>query len=405
MSNQVQPPTSNKTERQGDGMADNTTGKYWVHVEMDDSGGVASPREDEINLGVMVLWHRRLRLPSEGEHAKRILRGLDEYGFRTVARWLKVFHGATVVLPVHGYDHGQVRFKASDEPGYPFTDEWDAGVAGLIYDTPATREQCGTAPELIEQALKDEVADYDRWSNGELWLYEVREADGQDYTVVEACGGYYSEKDAKEAGEEAIPAEPTPEQALRAATMRALVGAHAAVQISEREILTAIHAQWQLDVESNPHNPMHVTEGEPHWHVKYGAEDTPHYVTDTVFDALGFAGHQLDHAADDAHESFTAYRAHGDHDAAFDAHAKGGTYHNLGENATILCHQAASPTWMRAPLYASNHEASNKLRLRMAADHHVERINTGGPEGMAMWECADETCEAWKNRDQDQDDE
>ncbi len=126
-----------------------------------------SPRE-WCNVGRMVLSHRRYDLPSEDDHVAAVL-DAERYHrptLATIARWLRVFHGATVVLPVWAYEHGAIAFHAGDRIGQ-YADRWDSGLAGLIFDTPETREDTGvTDPEVIAAALAGEVELYSDWSNG-----------------------------------------------------------------------------------------------------------------------------------------------------------------------------------------------------------------------------------------------
>lgn len=192
---------------------------YRLRVRNEGDNPGDSPRDDESNLGTLVLKHGRYDLPFEGDLAGRIDEALQNYGFRTVERWLRVCHGATVVLPVRGYDHGQFRLEAAERPSYPFNDVWDSGLAGLIYDTPQGREECGTPAELIAEVLAAEVKVYDQWANGEVYGYVVEQHEGNggdDWEIVDSCGGYYDEDDATSEGEAAlraaveaaVPAEP-----------------------------------------------------------------------------------------------------------------------------------------------------------------------------------------------------
>lgn len=371
----------------------------WVHIEPDIDHGTDSPREDDGNVGVLALWHRRLNLPREGDLYSRIIPNLGRENIGVLTRWLKVFHGATVVLPVFGYDHGQVRFKAAHDPGYPFDDQWDAGLAGLIYDTPATREATGVTPEQVEQALIDEVRVYDQWANNELYRYEIRQGGGDDdFEVTDSCGGFYSEQEAREAAEEAMSPAPTREQVTRDTILEALRRAHTAATSAVTLATAAIDTYWETVVRDDPNNPMHVPEGAPHWHVRYGAEDTPDYVDPTVFGALGFAATELDAAADREHDVFASLEgAEGAglfaYAEAYAAHDRSDTYHSLAQNAEALHRNASSPTWLRAPRYAGRDEAENRRLLIQAATAHVGRIHDDGPPQFGIRECAETGCD------------
>lgn len=150
-----------------------TAGTFRVHYHYDPDA--ESPRE-WCNVGRMVLSHRRYDLPAEDDD---VVRALEHHSPTVVARWLRIFRGATVVLPVWGYDHGQLRLRAGDRT-YPFDCRWDSGLAGLVFDTPETREETGCPPELIDEALREEVATYDRWGNGEFVGFVIERLDDPD---------------------------------------------------------------------------------------------------------------------------------------------------------------------------------------------------------------------------------
>lgn len=145
---------------------------YRVRVVHDDMAGMHESPRDWCSVGTMVTYHRRHNLPCEGDLTSEIDQGLQDYSFRTVERWLRVFHGATVVLPIWGYDHGQLALKAGSRT-YPFSDSWDSGLAGLIYDTPEGRETTGCPADKIEEALTQEVSLYDQWARGEVYGYII----------------------------------------------------------------------------------------------------------------------------------------------------------------------------------------------------------------------------------------
>lgn len=126
-------------------------------------------------------------------------------GFRIVDRWLRLAHGATIVLPVFGYDHGGLRLKAGERT-YPFTDQWDSGFAGIVYDTSEAREECGTPRELVAEALAQEVELYDQWANGEMYGFVVeKRIDTDQWEEVDSLWGMYGVDYAMTEGKASIP--------------------------------------------------------------------------------------------------------------------------------------------------------------------------------------------------------
>jgi hypothetical protein len=139
-----------------------------------------SPRE-WCNLGTMVHWHRRSNIGDED------IRHLsDEYALEDLPDYFKRERGATVVLPVYLYEHSGQTVNTTG-----FSCPWDSGQVGFIFDTPEGREQCGTPPELIEDVLRSEVEDFDRYLRGEVYGYVV-ERDGEH---VDSCWGFHGDLD------------------------------------------------------------------------------------------------------------------------------------------------------------------------------------------------------------------
>ena len=146
-----------------------------------------NPREDsDCHVGVMVLDHGRYDLPNEDDDAKRALDWFmsRKSGLSLFSRWARIFKGATIVLPVWGYDHSGLAMRAGDRVGQ-FADQWDSGLLGVIYDD-ATNVVDWTA-EQIEAALRGEVEEYDMFGRGEVYGYIVTDRNGDE---VDSCWGY-----------------------------------------------------------------------------------------------------------------------------------------------------------------------------------------------------------------------
>lgn len=185
-------------------------GTFRVYLSQDDDP--MHPREEYDQIATMVLSHRRYNLPREGELAGRIDEAFDRGGHPLAARYLTATGQAVAVLPVWGYEHGQLTLKAG-ERDYPFSDSWDSGLAGLIYVTPeAAREAFGEAytGEQLAALMISEVEEYDQYLTGDVWGYVVErlipecEHCGceQRWEVEESCWGFYgyeyAEKEARD---------------------------------------------------------------------------------------------------------------------------------------------------------------------------------------------------------------
>lgn len=118
----------------------------------------------------------------------------------SIYNYLKLEHGATVVLPLFLLDHSGLSMRAGEAFGGMESrnrfvgDEagWDTSLVGVIFDTNESREKIGTEPEHVEEALRQEVETYDAYLQGAVYYWTVEDEDGE---VLESCGGYVGEDD------------------------------------------------------------------------------------------------------------------------------------------------------------------------------------------------------------------
>lgn len=159
-----------------------------VHHEDDPE----SPREWG-SLGVMACHHRNYILGDPGHPlTDDVIDALKRAPARSVARWLRVFHGATVVLPLYLLDHSGISMSAGAPSAFD-PGGWDTSFVGLIFDDPDKREEFGIAPENVEAALHGEVETYSAYLEGMVYRYTAYGEDGEE---IASCGGYYEEEDA-----------------------------------------------------------------------------------------------------------------------------------------------------------------------------------------------------------------
>jgi len=165
-----------------------TVGTLTVRVVLEQYTEHADPRE-WTNVGVMVCGHRSYELGdvqvSEG--------AVDDYV--TVRNYLIAEHDALAetIMPLYLFDHSGLSMR-TDPSGFRAADSagWDWGLVGFTFATPATIAECGTPPELVREALVQEVETYDAFLRGEVFAYLIEDADG---TVLDSCGGYVGEPD------------------------------------------------------------------------------------------------------------------------------------------------------------------------------------------------------------------
>lgn len=179
-----------------------TVNGYTVKILPDEEPGNGNPRDAD-NLGVMLAnGHRHYTLGDadfsrsipEYDRAAALLNDIindediahGQTSFETVVRRrFKEELGATVVLPLWLLDHSGLAMRTSTFFGDP--GNWDSGVVGFIFDTPRTREMCGTPLDRIQEVLQGEVEAYDMYLQGDVWGYQVEDPSGEE---VDACWGY-----------------------------------------------------------------------------------------------------------------------------------------------------------------------------------------------------------------------
>ena len=164
-----------------------------IHQDCDEWN---NPRDWD-NLGVMIHWHPDYLL------GDMTLKDFDaELDYRrprheVVARYLRMVHGATVVLPLNLLDHSGLHMWAGgnsthwSDPG-----GWDSGQVGWIFDTPETRKLIGTPLDLIEECLRDEVKTYDQYLTGDVYsytIYDMHEYEQCSHCAdpIDSCGGFF----------------------------------------------------------------------------------------------------------------------------------------------------------------------------------------------------------------------
>ena len=195
-------------------MSDETfqVGDFTVHIEQDDSP--ENPREWD-HMGHMICWHGRYIL---GDMDRRKPRQGQPY-FPTpqdFLEWVKKAKGTpdepVVLLALGLLDHSGLHMYVGSGPHWTDPDGWDSGQVGWIYATRAEvmkefnvkrvgKQTIAKATKYLEQ----EVAAYDRYLTGDIWMYWIEDEDGEN---VDSCCGFdgydYWIEQAKEAAQSEI---------------------------------------------------------------------------------------------------------------------------------------------------------------------------------------------------------
>jgi hypothetical protein len=137
-----------------------------------------NPREEDC-LGTMVFFHKRYTLGDK--HKFEDPQELNE--------WLENSESKLAcVLPIYMYDHSLLAFSTT-----PFSCSWDSGQLGYIYATyEKANEYFGEEnmpKEKLEETLKQELQDYEKYVNGEQQFYSYAIYDSNN-ECVDSCTGF-----------------------------------------------------------------------------------------------------------------------------------------------------------------------------------------------------------------------
>jgi hypothetical protein len=144
--------------------------EYRVYLEHDTD--CESPREfGDYHAGRIVCVRSReyVRPEEDGDDvsASLIQYAIEDHDFQVVARWLRVFHGASTVLPLYsGYGD---RPSAGDVTDSPKRGDY----IGVTFDQPSTRRITGVELSDMPTALSVDVDEFSAWARGEAHGYVI----------------------------------------------------------------------------------------------------------------------------------------------------------------------------------------------------------------------------------------
>lgn len=149
------------------------------------------PREDD-NLGTMACFHNRYTLGDKVEFSTDDFNGWDE-----MEKHIRNKLGAVVCFPLYLYDHSQQSISTESFCGRAVHAEWDSGRIGFIYATKEDIRKNWVVKRVSKKLLKDterilksEVATYDQYIQGNVFGFNIEDAEGNR---IDSCGGYIGE--------------------------------------------------------------------------------------------------------------------------------------------------------------------------------------------------------------------
>jgi hypothetical protein len=153
-----------------------------------------NPRRDNTNLGYFITVDRDYHSPdkhdelenlvkqsgivaeSQNEHIKLITKEFNENNAEQII----------AVYPVTKYEHGNVVYTLGTKHGF------DNSNNGFYIVTDSTANELGTKPAEFESVIKEELAQYTKYANGEVYRVDVYDEDGE---LQDCCSGFYDIED------------------------------------------------------------------------------------------------------------------------------------------------------------------------------------------------------------------
>lgn len=151
-----------------------------------------NPR-DWYTIGNMVCLHSKYNLGDKHPYRKGDFNSWDE-----IKKQIVKDNGPCIILPIYMYDHSSITLSTS-----PFSCRWDSGQVGFIFvtnDEVKLRYGYNTITknikENIERVLTEEVNMYDKYINGDTYMYIVENEEGVE---ISRCSGFFDYDDCESA--------------------------------------------------------------------------------------------------------------------------------------------------------------------------------------------------------------
>ena len=143
-----------------------------------------NPREED-NLGTILYCSSRYLLGDKSVSRNEITHCMND--------------NENIVLPVYAYIHSGIVLHTSG-----FSCQWDSGQSGCIFvKKDVVRNIYNVkriSPKMLNKVnniLRSEIETFSNYISGEVYAYVIKNENGD---IVESCGNFYSEKEAKEEG-------------------------------------------------------------------------------------------------------------------------------------------------------------------------------------------------------------
>lgn len=116
---------------------------------------------------------------SQEEHIEMIKNRIEN---ETDEKVLKIY-------PVCKYEHGGINYFLETRQGFDYSN------CGFYIITDKTQKELGTDKKDWEKVINQELENYNKWVNGEVYRYTLYDNNGE---IDDTCGGFYGLDDVKE---------------------------------------------------------------------------------------------------------------------------------------------------------------------------------------------------------------
>lgn len=128
----------------------------------------ANPREDFGHECIMICFHKKYKL---GDDNHNITLGSS---WEDIKEQIEKEYPKHTIKPLYMYDHSGIVISM-----VPFSCIFDSGQIGFIV--------CSNDTENIEEAMKYEVYEYNKYLSGDVWGYTIK----KDEDVIDSCWSFF----------------------------------------------------------------------------------------------------------------------------------------------------------------------------------------------------------------------
>lgn len=159
-------------------------------IEHDDA---ESPREWG-NLGYFVTIDSEMHSPDDNQEVMEIIKScgdiakdqIDHMALITTAIKSYLNEKVLAIYPIVKYEHSSIVYKLGKIKGYDYSNN------GFYIVTDYSRKDLGTKKKDFLKVINQELEDYNKWVNGEVYRYTLFDLAGE---WVDSCGGFYDIED------------------------------------------------------------------------------------------------------------------------------------------------------------------------------------------------------------------